>query len=139
MKPGRSTLIAVQSLITAVLLGVVAVTLLSPDHQAELFGVNVPGPGPGLQGGPGNQATGPGARPGGEAGRGGQAGGGGRAGGTSSGTGAAGTGVPTPVPTEGALAAPPAAAPSGGVGDGAPAPPEDEYGDTLARLSAAVD
>ena len=134
MKRGRTRLIVAQSLITAVLLGVIAVTILNPTDQDQLFGVNVPGPnGATVQSPPGYEPeTGPGG------GGGDQAGGGANGAvsgpsGTSAGDGAAGTTAGGTTPTT------PTAPPEGGTGgDETPGPPGEQYDDTLARLSATV-
>jgi hypothetical protein len=130
VKQGRTRLIVAQSLITAILLGVIAVTILSPTDQNRLFGVDVPD-GAIAQSPPSYEPSG--------GGEGGTAVGG--PGGASAGTGAAGAS-----PAAGAAgttaggttpAAPPGVAPEGG-DEGAPGPPGVQYDDTLARLSATV-
>jgi hypothetical protein len=134
VKQGRTRLIVAQSLITAILLGVIAVTILSPSDQNRLFGVGVPGPnGPIAQSPPSYEPS--------EGGTGGGAVGG--PGGTSAGTGAAAAGANPAPGTAGTVAggttpAAPPGVPSEGGHDGAPGPPGEQYDDTLARLSATV-
>lgn len=129
-------------MITAVLLGVIAVTLLNPGEDPELFGVDVPGPGestvqsppsyePGVRerddepqtddvaaSPPELALTGP----------------------SAPGAAALGTEADGAAPTD---ATPPQPAPSddgpNGDGDGSPGPPGEQYGDTLARLDDALD
>lgn len=123
----RARLIAVQTLITAILMGVIVVTLLSPDNNSELFGVDVPGiNAPIVQGPPSYEPAG-----------GGHAGDNRQHGGALSGSAAeAGSGTVAP-PVGGeeppsSLGGPPdeAGEPTGPTGD--------QYTDTLARLSESL-
>ena len=136
---GRNRLIAAQSLITAVLLGVIAVTLLSPEEQNGLFGVNVPESGDEIvqeapvsdppPGDEGDAETG-------DAPRGGAA----DAPPPLALTGPAAPGAGT-LETAADGAAPTAPAPPPGQdGEGGDdSPPGQQYGDTLARLNDALD
>ncbi len=140
-------------MITAVLLGVIAVTLLSPDDDTDLFGVNVVGGNDQIVQSPPSYEP----EAGGEGDRGTRAAGGATSGppslaftgpsGPSGGTLGAGSagGDTAPSPSEG-----PENDGGGGNEDdegnggnggdeGSPGPPGDQYGDTLARLSDALD
>jgi hypothetical protein len=143
MKSSRGRLILAQSVITAALLGVVAVTLLSPNGDVELFGVGLPGGDPVAenpthepgQNGRDGQREAPGTREQAPA---------------AGDTAAAADGVSPPdlaltgpnPPAPGGNGAGPGGddGPGGGAGNGeySPGPPGDQYADTLARLSDAI-
>ncbi len=127
----RARFIAVQAVLTAVLMGVIVVTLINPNGDNALFAVEVPAP---VAPGP------PGGEPADEGSQGGRDGASGHGQGGPAGGGSG----------EGVFAPPPAGvAGTGDAGEAAPvtppAEPTDEgpageqYGDTLARLSDAVD
>jgi hypothetical protein len=138
VKQRRTRLILAQSVITAVLLGVVAMTLLSPEDQNELFGVDVPE----------QRIEPPGSeRQGGDRGD-GDDGGGDQdaaaeddASGTTdsvTGAGVAGTGG-AGLTAPGASPLAPSDGWPGDDGGDDEGPPGAQYDDTLARLRAAVD
>ena len=159
MNSRRARFVALQALLTVVLMGVIVVTLLDPKNEVSLFAVNVPGePGPTAEGPPSYEPQG------GDRGEGGREGGSGPGAGDGSGRAeggraaddaAGGAFAPPPAETAGAAGSPPltrppapAGQPPPALGDEPPPAPDDEhppapddeqYDDTLARLSDAVD
>lgn len=137
VKQGRTRLIVAQSLITAILLGVIALTLLSPDHQNTLFAVGVPeAPGPVMLSPPSYDPGGGTADDGRDADADGADADGSATGEAGGVAGTADAVAPTPGDTTPAAPSPPG---TGDEPDDAPGPPTDQYGDTLARLSDTVD
>ena len=133
MNSRRARFIALQTLLTVVLMGVIVVTLINPKSENTLFAVDVPGGGaPVAQGPPSYQP----------ARGGGQGHGGGEPGRAEVGpAGAAtheGAGAPSAAESAGATGATPPA-PSPPPAEQTPTgPPGEQYDDTLARLSDAV-
>lgn len=137
MRQKRTRLIVAQSLVTAILLGVIALTILRSDHQNKLFAVGVPGtPGPVVERAPSYESAG------GTVDRqrqdedtGGNASGEPALGFTGPAAGTAGAGATAPGNVGPAATSP---ADPGEDGDDSPDPPGQQYDDTLARLSDAV-
>lgn len=120
----RSRVVAIQAIVVGVLMAVVFLTLLQPEDENPLYGIN----------GPGSAAPNPEyipARPGGADGgidRG--------TGGDQAGGGALG---PTVAATDGDYRTGPSAGPTLAGSQAVPSSPtEDQYADTLARLSAKL-
>jgi hypothetical protein len=140
MNSRRARFIAIQTLLTVVLMGVIVVTLINPKNESSLFAVDVPGTAPSAQEPPSNH---PGGREGGGPGR---AEGGPANDGTDAGTGAATEPAPAgatepSVPGGTTVTQPPVPGnpPSGGGNPpGGGGPPGEQYDDTLARLSDAI-
>ena len=154
---GRNKLIAAQSVLTAILLGIVAVTLLAPEDGNDLFGVSVPlQPTPAIESSPSYEAGQDSERNGSPASRESDQAtetpqlaftGPDEPGAGTLGAGSAGETPTPPAPPsdegdEGGSDDPGHGGPDHGdpPGDGdSPEPPGEQYGDTLSRLSDAID
>jgi hypothetical protein len=135
MTGSQSRLVAVQAVVVGVLLVIVFITLLQPESERPFSGVQGPGEPPrsdlpspdifspaGGNGQPGG-GNGPGGGPGGGPGQPGGGGGGGAGGG----------------PPELGLTGPQAPAGGGGTTGGGPvSPTDDQYADSLSRLTARL-
>jgi hypothetical protein len=130
VKTRRTRLIALQTLLSAILVGVVAVTILMPDRQNALFGVEVPGVNRPVAQGPPSYERGPGR------GQGAHGAGHGSRGQASAGGGAGSYTAPAPLPGEQTVPAPLTRPP--GEQPAPPGPPSEQYEDTLARLTDTV-
>jgi hypothetical protein len=131
----RLRFIAIQAIVVCVLGAVVVLTLLRPESNMSLSGVNGPGGTTSIADGGGDQ------HPGGQHSGGGSAGGGANTGGGNGGRGSGpasaaqgavspGTAATVPAPTPGTT-------PGTGGSDGG-SPTDDQYADTLTRLSAEL-
>ena len=135
MNTRRARFIALQTLLTVVLMGVIVVTLINPKSEnTTLFAVDVPGAGTIASGPPSYepQSASRHEHGGGEPGR--------AEGGPANGPAEEGAATSPTVAAAGATGAPPLAAPPETTTPAPPAegPTGDQYDDTLARLSDAV-
>jgi hypothetical protein len=131
----RARFIAVQALLTVVLMGVIVVTLINPNGDSALFAVDVPSAtAPVEQGPPSYERADEGSQGGGDGGR------------AERGPAAGETGEGLIAPPAAGVAGAgdagetaPVAPPPGPADEGPSGPAGEQYGDTVARLSEAVD
>jgi hypothetical protein len=136
----RARIIAVQAIVVSLLLVIVFLTILRPEDDSTLFGVDAPQSEPPVSGGGGDGGDGGQPGPGGDDTTEGPTGAGDTGGPSTTGD-VAGGGVPEG-PADAGLT-PPVIAPGtptqeGADGDDGGSPTDDQYSDTVARLMAAM-